>query len=155
MYNFGAGQENCGCKCTHCTHKFGALDDMVFGNDFTYSIFPKYFSGKLALNSWYDIIYDKTEYGHCIEPCLFFSIASETVFIKDILNPKYVKVNLNFEDVIQVSKSYYIFSGISLLGEIGGYVGLFLGVSVNQLTTLLVYSFSRFEQFLNYVKSST
>ena len=24
--NFGAGQENCGCKCTHCTHKFGALD---------------------------------------------------------------------------------------------------------------------------------
>ena len=23
---FGAGQENCGCKCTHCTHKFGALD---------------------------------------------------------------------------------------------------------------------------------
>ena len=23
--NFGAGQENCGCKCTHCTHKFGAL----------------------------------------------------------------------------------------------------------------------------------
>ena len=131
------------------------FNDVVFGNDFTYSIFPKYFSGKLALNSWYDIIYDKTEYGHCIEPCLFFSIASETVFIKDILNPKYVKINLNFEDVIQVSKSYYIFSGISLLGEIGGYVGLFLGVSVNQLTTLLVYSFSRFEQFLNYVKSST
>ena len=23
--NFGAGQENCGCKCTHCTHKFGAI----------------------------------------------------------------------------------------------------------------------------------
>ena len=25
MYNFGAGQENRGCKCTHCTHKFGAI----------------------------------------------------------------------------------------------------------------------------------
>ena len=24
--NFGAGQENCGCKCTHCTHKFGAIE---------------------------------------------------------------------------------------------------------------------------------
>ena len=23
MYNFGAGQENYGCKCTHFTHKFG------------------------------------------------------------------------------------------------------------------------------------
>ena len=23
--NFGAGQENCGCKCTHCIHKFGAI----------------------------------------------------------------------------------------------------------------------------------
>ena len=26
MYKFGAGQENRGCKCTHCTHKFGAID---------------------------------------------------------------------------------------------------------------------------------
>ena len=25
MYNFWWGQENCGCKYTHCTHKFGAL----------------------------------------------------------------------------------------------------------------------------------
>ena len=25
--NFGAGQENCGCKCTHCTHKFGAIEN--------------------------------------------------------------------------------------------------------------------------------
>ena len=30
MYNFGAGQENCGCKCTHCTHKFGALNDIKY-----------------------------------------------------------------------------------------------------------------------------
>ena len=29
MYNFGAGQENCGCKCTHCTNKFGALARML------------------------------------------------------------------------------------------------------------------------------
>ena len=107
-----------------------------------------YLTGNLALNAWYNIIYDKTKYGHCIEPCQFFSIATETAYIKDILNPEYAKVNLNFEDIIKVSKSYYIFSGISMLGEIGGYVGLFLGVSVNQITNLLVFLFARLGQFL-------
>ena len=27
--DFGAGQKNCGCKCTHCTHKFGAIVNTI------------------------------------------------------------------------------------------------------------------------------
>ena len=35
--NFGAGQENCGCKCTHCTPKFGALVYLThFGKIYKY-----------------------------------------------------------------------------------------------------------------------
>ena len=30
-----------------------------------------------------------------------------------------------------------MYSGLTLIAEIGGYVGLFLGVSINQLTNLL------------------
>ena len=38
---------------------------------------------------------------------------------------------------IQVHKAYYAYDEVSLLAEIGGYVGLFLGFSVYQLTDLL------------------
>ena len=35
MYKFGAGQKNCGCKCTHCTHKFGAIEN-IFSSTFSH-----------------------------------------------------------------------------------------------------------------------
>ena len=38
---------------------------------------------------------------------------------------------------IQVHKAYYAYDAVSLLAEIGGYVGLFLGFSFYQLTDLL------------------
>ena len=41
-----------------------------------------------------------------------------------------------FKENIKVTKAYHIYSGLSLVAEIGGYVGLFLGVSINQITYL-------------------
>ena len=38
---------------------------------------------------------------------------------------------------IKVSKSYWSYSGLSLLAEVGGYVGLFLGISVQQVSNVL------------------
>ena len=49
---------------------------------------------------------------------------------------KYAEVYLKFEQLIKETKSYYAYSGLSLIAEIGGYVGLFLGISINQLTVL-------------------
>ena len=43
---------------------------------------------------------------------------------------------INFPDYIQVFESYYTYDGLSMVAEIGGYVGLFLGVSVNQVGVL-------------------
>ena len=37
---------------------------------------------------------------------------------------------------IKVTDEQYLYSGLSLIAEIGGYVGLFLGVSVNQIIDL-------------------
>ena len=44
---------------------------------------------------------------------------------------------MNFKRNIKVTEAQYLYSGLSLIAEVGGYVGLFLGVSVNQVTILV------------------
>ena len=55
----------------------------------------------------------------------------------DAKGSSYSEVHLNFEQLIQETKSHYTYSELSLIAEIGGYVGLFLGISVNQMPHLL------------------
>ena len=43
------------------------------------------------------------------------------------------QVEITFKENIKVTSSYYLYSGLSLIAEVGGYVGLFLGVSINQI----------------------
>ena len=52
---------------------------------------------------------------------------------------------INFPDYIQVFESYYTYDGLSMVAEIGGYVGLFLGVSVNQVGVLFNKLFYRYQ----------
>ena len=51
----------------------------------------------------------------------------------------YVKGNLtlDFHQYVKVSKSFWGYDAIELIAEVGGYVGLFLGVSVNQVRFLI------------------
>ena len=42
-----------------------------------------------------------------------------------------------FKERIQKTESYYIYDGLTLIAEMGGYVGLFLGFSVNQIVQIL------------------
>ena len=53
----------------------------------------------------------------------------------------------NFRQKIHKTVSYYLYEEISLIAEIGGFVGLFLGASVYQIADLLE-SFS--ERILNF-----
>ena len=46
-------------------------------------------------------------------------------------------LKLNFKQFVKVSKADYSFKLISFIAEVGGYVGLFLGVSINQLSFVL------------------
>ena len=49
----------------------------------------------------------------------------------------YVKEN------IEVKEAYYLYSILSMIAEVGGYVGLFLGVSVNQVSQLINVLFDK------------
>ena len=42
-----------------------------------------------------------------------------------------------FQKYIKVVHSFFLYSFLSVVAEIGGYVGLFLGVSVNQIPNLM------------------
>ena len=37
---------------------------------------------------------------------------------------------------VLVTEEVFLYTGLSLIAEVGGYVGLFLGVSVNQISVL-------------------
>ena len=46
------------------------------------------------------------------------------------------EIRIMFPGQVKVIQSYYVYDGISLVAEIGGYVGLFLGYSIKQITEL-------------------
>ena len=46
-------------------------------------------------------------------------------------------LKLLFPQFIKVSETEWSYSSLSLLAEVGGYVGLFLGISVNQISSVL------------------
>ena len=48
-------------------------------------------------------------------------------------------MEINFKSSIKVTQSHYLYSGLSMVAEIGGYVGLFLGVSINQISDIFKY----------------
>ena len=49
----------------------------------------------------------------------------------------YGYVMMMFKENIKVIEAHHLYSTLSMIAEIGGYVGLFLGVSVNQVSTLM------------------
>ena len=49
------------------------------------------------------------------------------------------RVKLHFQSRVKVVKSYYAYSGLTVIAEIGGYIGLFLGVSINQIPHLILF----------------
>ena len=56
-------------------------------------------------------------------------------------------MQLKFQKFIKVSRSQYSYTWLELLAEVGGYVGLFLGISVNQTLSLLKQTFSFISRF--------
>ena len=59
-------------------------------------------------------------------------------------------VSLRFPEYVKVMKSKLAYGGLELLAEVGGYVGLFLGVSVNQLVCLSRNSFAFMQRKVQY-----
>ena len=49
------------------------------------------------------------------------------------------RVKIYFKSRISERRNIVTYDGVTLLAEIGGYVGLFLGISINQTINLLEY----------------
>ena len=76
---------------------------------------------------------------NCLNPCNYFIINAiklredKKIFGKN----HYAYVQLSFNEYIKTTTSYYSYLTLSMVAEIGGYVGLFLGVSLYQTTDIL------------------
>ena len=94
---------------------------------------------KMALKLFNDNIYNQKRI--CKRPC-------ETVEIR--LNPpvemyaSFVKsLDLVFKDTIKVTEEYFLQNELSLFGNIGGYLGLSVGLSILNLRDLIGYLLER------------
>ena len=53
-------------------------------------------------------------------------------------------LEISFEKYVKVSKTKAAYSFLSFIAEVGGYVGLFLGISINQISVI-------FKHFIAYI----
>ena len=73
----------------------------------------------------------------CLEACSYMSIKSTEAEEKETDVENNGELVLSFNQKIHKTETYYLYEGISLIAEIGGFVGLFLGASVYQIADLL------------------
>ena len=58
----------------------------------------------------------------------------------------FTRLVFNLNENVLVSEEVFLYSGLSLIAEVGSYIGLFLGVSVNQVSTLLEALYDKAKQ---------
>ena len=83
----------------------------------------------------------------CPKSCTYQMTSFSSFLKEDNGDPDQGSLYLKFQRFIKVSRSRYAYTWLELLAEVGGYVGLFLGVSVNQTLPILKKMFY-FLQFL-------
>ena len=73
----------------------------------------------------------------CPKSCTYQMTSFSSFLKENNSNPDQGYLYLKFQRFIKVSRSRYAYTWLELLAEVGGYVGLFLGVSVNQTLPIL------------------
>ena len=87
-------------------------------------------------------------YTNCSGPCREISVSVIPTSNKTT-KPENSEVKFYFRNRVKVVKSYYAYSSLSLIAEIGGYFGLFLGVSINQITCLTSFIQERVQKYMS------
>ena len=72
----------------------------------------------------------------CNKTCSYVTLRANTVRERENWYKTISNLLIYFKENVKITKAYHVYSGLSLIAEIGGYVGLFLGVSINQITNL-------------------
>jgi len=73
--------------------------------------------------------------GKCSQPCSYLAVKLEEIN-REVVETRN-KVYFRMDELVTVLRSHYIYSELSLIAKIGGYVGLFLGVSMFQVSGLV------------------
>ena len=82
----------------------------------------------------------------CPQACSYLTIkVIENGWKQDVKNRS--ELILSFRQKIHSTVSYYLYEEISLVAEIGGFVGLFLGASVYQTADLIDSMITRISKF--------
>ena len=81
-----------------------------------------------AVNLFFNILANGKEIDDCPYPCHFLR-----TWITNTEHEDKTSIWLDFDKYIKVTISNYSYTGLELLAELGGYVGLFLGLSVFDL----------------------
>ena len=77
--------------------------------------------------------YFKNKYDHCLVPCNTLKATADGNVWERSKTSGRKFIQFKFKENVKVFETYYTYNEISLIAEIGGYVGLFLGWSVQQL----------------------
>merc|ERR1711879_1093177 len=118
--------EKHGCTTPYGPNKTKICTDANKGEDALWSIYQRF------MYSHSDKKIEK-----CYYPCSYFLVSTKLDKVFEGEAEGGIGILLTFEQLIQLTKSYYTYSELSLIAEVGGYVGLFLGISVNQAPYLL------------------
>ena len=86
---------------------------------------------------------------NCLSPCNYLKAMS--IPIRKDMVEKIQILQFLFPESIRVQRAYYAYSGVSLIAEIGGYVGLFLGWSLYQITDAVEFSIQSLKRKINNV----
>ena len=94
-----------------------------------------------ALNLYNDVIMHGTPVEGCLYPCTFLKTKFLSKTESGSTSSSKMKATILLDKFIKVTSSSISYTELELIAECGGYVGLFLGISVYNLSSL-------FEKFL-------
>ena len=109
-----------------CTTPFGLNKDKICKDQE---------NGSKAIELYTEIFVDHVN--SCYGPCSFVLTKAIRTRAVNNVDKNYSSLTIYFDEKIKVIDAHHLYSGLSLIAEIGGYVGLFLGVSVNQVSVLM------------------
>ena len=81
-------------------------------------------------------MYEQSHGSDCQDPCRLILIRPD-IFNTQEIEDNFTRVNIWFEEHIKVTDEVYAYTWVSLVAEMGSYVGFFLGLSVVHVSTLL------------------
>ena len=137
ILDYGYGRDQCTDEAFEketlelhgCTAPFGPHKDKICDDEKNATkvndLYKKWYSKSIQVTSG------------CNKPCSYVTLRTNIIFDREKYHNTIARVQIYFNENITVTKAYHIYSGLTLIAEIGGYVGLFLGISMNQIGKLL------------------